>query len=44
MFEFDEISYKTVDMDHEESIRFNDSYDLNKDEVIFHVHSISRTA
>lgn len=38
MFEFDEITYKTVDMDHEESITFNDSYDLNKDEVIFHVH------
>lgn len=38
MFEFDEISYKTVDMDREETITFNDSYDLNKDEVIFHVH------
>lgn len=38
MFEFDELTYKTVDMDHEESITFNDSYDLNKDEVIFHVH------
>ena len=38
MFEFDEISYRTVDMENEESIRFNDSYDLNKDEVIFHVH------
>lgn len=25
-------------MDHEESITFNDSYDLNKDEVIYHVH------
>lgn len=38
MFEFDSITYKTVDMDHEESITFNDSYDLNKDEVIYHVH------
>lgn len=38
MFEFDELSYRTVDMDHEERIVFNDSYDLNKDEVIFHVH------
>lgn len=38
MFEFDEICYRTVDMDHEESISFNDSYDLNKDEVILHVH------
>lgn len=38
MFEFDELSYRTVDMDHEETISYNDSYDLNKDEVIFHVH------
>lgn len=38
MFEFDSLTYKTVDMDHEESITFNDSYDLNKDEVIYHVH------
>lgn len=38
MFEFDSLSYRTVDMDHEETISYNDSYDLNKDEVIFHVH------
>lgn len=38
MFEFDELSYRTVDMDHEETITFNDSYDLNKDEVIYNVH------
>lgn len=38
MFEFDQLVYRTVDMDHEECITFNDSYDLNKDEVIFHVH------
>lgn len=39
MFEFDEITYKTVDMEHEETITFNDSYDLNKDEVIYHIHA-----
>ena len=38
MFEFDELSYRTVDMEQEEAIRFNDSYDLNKDGVILHVH------
>lgn len=38
MFEFDSLTYKTLDMDHEESITFSDSYDLNKDEVIYHVH------
>lgn len=37
MFEFDKLTYKTVDIDHEESIVFNDSYDLNKDEVIFNI-------
>jgi myo-inositol 2-dehydrogenase/D-chiro-inositol 1-dehydrogenase len=38
MFEFDSITYKTVDMDHEETINFFDSYDLNKDEVIYNIH------
>lgn len=38
MFEFDEISYRTLDMDHEETISYYDSYDLNKDEVIYHIH------
>ena len=38
MFEFDSLSYKTLDMDHEETITFNDSYDLNKDEVIYNIH------
>lgn len=38
MFEFDELCYKTLDMNHEESISYFDSYDLNKDEVIFHIH------
>lgn len=38
MFEFDTLSYRTVDMDHEETISFYDSYDLNKDAVIFNVH------
>lgn len=40
MFEFDELTYRTVDMDHEESISFNDSYDLNKDEVIYNIHKV----
>lgn len=38
MFEFDELSYKTLDMEQEQTISYYDSYDLNKDEVIFHVH------
>lgn len=38
MFEFDSLTYRTVDMDHEECINFNDSYDLNKDEVIYNIH------
>ena len=38
MFEFDSLTWKTVDMDHEETLTFNDSYDLNKDEVIYNIH------
>lgn len=38
MFEFDEVSYKTQDMDFEQSFTFNDSYQLDQDGVIFHVH------
>lgn len=39
MFEFDSLTYRTVDMDREESINFFDSYDLNKDEVIYNIHA-----
>ncbi len=38
MFEFDTLTYKTIDMDHEETLNYFDSYDLNKDEVIFNIH------
>lgn len=38
MFEFDEVTYKTQDMECEESFTYNDSYQLNQDGVIFHVH------
>ncbi len=38
MFEFDAVTYKTADMACEETYTFNDSYQLNQDQVIFHVH------
>lgn len=38
MFEFDEVTYKTADMECEESFTFNDSYQLNQDLVIYHIH------
>lgn len=38
MFEFDSLTWRTVDMPHEECMNFNDSYDLNKDEVIYNIH------
>lgn len=38
MFEFDEVTYKTQDMACEQSFTFNDSYALDQDSVIFHVH------
>lgn len=38
MFEFDSLTYRTVDMPQETRINFNDSYDLNKDEVIYNIH------
>ena len=45
MFEFDSLTYKTVDMDHEESITFTIPMISNKDEVIYHVHVFTpRTA
>lgn len=39
MFEFDHLTYKTLDMEQEETLTFNDSYDLNKDAVIYHIHA-----
>lgn len=39
MFEFDTLTYKTLDMEHEETRSYFDSYDLNKDEVIYHIHA-----
>lgn len=39
MFEFDQLTYKTLDMEQEETLTFNDSYDLNKDAVIYHIHA-----
>lgn len=38
MFEFDEVVYKTIDMDTEQSFIFNDSYAKDQDTVIFNVH------
>jgi len=38
LFEFKELTYKTAEMEHAETITYNDSYDLGQDDVIFHVH------
>lgn len=38
MFEFDELTYKIEGMEYEESIYYYDSYAMDKDTVIFHVH------
>ena len=38
MFEFDELSYKTEDMDKAVTITYNDSYKYDQDGVIFPIH------
>lgn len=38
MFEFDEVVYKTLDMETEQSFIFNDSYALDQDTVVYHIH------
>ena len=38
MFEFDELTYKTDGMEHEETIHYNDSYKHDQDGVIFNIH------
>ncbi len=38
MFEFDQLTYKTEDMDHPVTITYNDSYKFNQDGVIFPIH------